>query len=126
MMENPLFQDGLMEKSESSFLSQENFSMSSMMLIITAVPQSPSLPMEKESFQEELRVKLGSGRSLNKPKLWKFPSRNIAVEFGPSKSVRITVRPCQPAVMAHASYGTLKNTQDCCVCLKPLLLSRLF
>jgi hypothetical protein len=48
--------------------------------------------MDKGLFLEEQKDRLGYGKSQNKLKLWRPPSKNIAAEFGPFKSVKITLR----------------------------------
>jgi hypothetical protein len=67
-MENPLFLDGAMEKLEHSYLNQENYCMLLMTRTITDVLQLLPHQMVQELSQEVLKVKLESGKYLNKLK----------------------------------------------------------
>ena len=112
------FRVGQTVKSEHFCLSLENFSMLSMMLITMGAQLSPQLLTEKGSFQAEPKEKSESGKSPSKPKLCRYPSKNIAVESGPSKSAKTIPKLYLQAAMGHASFGISRNTPVCCACSK--------
>ena len=124
MMENRSFQVGVMVKSELSYLNLVNCFTSSMMLTTTDAQQLQQLQMEPESFQAVPKVKLESGKSQSKLKLWKLHLKNTGAEFGPFKSTKIILKQYQPAVTAHASFGTSRPIQDFSVFFNQQLLNR--
>ena len=63
MMENQLFQDGVMVKLEHFYHSLGNYCTSSTMLIIMDAQLYQQLLMEPESFQVELKDKLEFGKT---------------------------------------------------------------
>ena len=123
-MESQSFQVGVMVKSELSYLNLVNCFTSSMMLTTTDAQQLQQLQMEPESFQAVPKVKLESGKSQSKLKLWKLHLKNTGAEFGPFKSTKIILKQYQPAVTAHASFGTSRPIQDFSVFFNQQLLNR--
>lgn len=125
MMENQLFQDGVMVKLEHFYHSLGNYCTSSTMLIIMDAQLYQQLLMEPESFQVELKDKLEFGKYQRKLKLWKHRWKNTEAEYGQSKLVRTVLKLFQLVEMDHASFGILNLIQEFYACSSRLHLNKL-
>jgi hypothetical protein len=95
-----------MAKLEPSFLNQENFSTSSMMLTTMESPLSPSLQIAKELFQEVWKERLEYGESDLKLKLWRHLSKNTEEESVILELVKILTKLFHHLLMGLALFGT--------------------
>lgn len=97
-----------------------------MMLIITDAQLLQQLLMVPELFLEVLKVKSEYGKFPNKLKLCRPHLRNIEVESGPFKLVKIILKLYQLVVMVHVLSGILNLILDFYVCLNQQLSSKPF
>lgn len=100
------FQDGMMERSEPSFLNLESSSTTSMMLIIMELllllPPATAL----ESSLEVWKEKSESGKLEDKLKLWKLPLKSTEQELTILKLKGTMKWPYLLHQTDHASFGT--------------------
>jgi hypothetical protein len=112
LMENLFFQDGMMVRSDLSFLNQENFSLPSMMPITMELPPLLEPTIAKRSCQVEWKVKSEYGELEDKHRLWRDLLRSTEVEFLILRSMDKTLKLFPLLMMDLASFGISLTTPE--------------